>query len=324
MTGMTTIRIPVEGRLRGQEATFILDPVLVFKGKLFAAATRNKFSDAADLLWLADVHTDLLKSRSRELSRNLVGRVAERHAHLRRTFEKLVGQQVLEAAIQSSRNADSSPSTVIQQNQVQNGLLFGLPAAVSIAHDTTSALSSLATQLSKVELAANPAQASTRSTQSTAPAGSEEGRVVDALIKKGFSREEAQAKGRELLALSILMKNGMSKRDAERHIRERKQGRVGAVAGPSTALEQRTQTALSPTEQASKEVQQAIESLMEKGWSREEAGEKYRELLAVNALMQKSGLSRAEAFAQVEDYKNRQGETATRTKGKGKGKAKDV
>jgi hypothetical protein len=129
MLNMTTIRMEVTGRQAGKSTTQILDPVIIFKGKLYATSMRNKYSDAADLTWLATKFSSELQSRSKELSRHMIGRVVKRHPHLERTFSLIIGADGVEASIATAREQDLNQLSVIEQNQVQNGLLFGLPAA---------------------------------------------------------------------------------------------------------------------------------------------------------------------------------------------------
>lgn len=129
MMNMTTIRMEVKGRKSGRSTTQILDPVIIFKGKLYATSVRNKYSDVADLTWLATHFSSELRSRSKELSRHMIGRVVKRHSHLERTFDSIVGADGLEASKATARDVDAAQPSAIEQNQVQNGLLFGLPAA---------------------------------------------------------------------------------------------------------------------------------------------------------------------------------------------------
>jgi hypothetical protein len=129
MLNMTTIRTEVTGRRSGKSTTQILDPVIIFKGKLYATSMRNKYSDAADLIWLATKFSPELRSRSKELSRHMIGRVVKRHPHLERTFSSIIGADGLDASTATAREQDVDQLSAIEQNQVQNGLLFGLPAA---------------------------------------------------------------------------------------------------------------------------------------------------------------------------------------------------
>lgn len=129
MLNMMTIRMEVTGRRSGKSTTQILDPVIVFKGKLYATSMRNKYSDAADLIWLATKLSPELRSRSKEFSRHMIGRVVRRHPHLERTFSSIIGADGLEASNATAREQDVDQLSAIEQNQVQNGLSFGVPAA---------------------------------------------------------------------------------------------------------------------------------------------------------------------------------------------------
>lgn len=42
MLNMTTIKVDVVGRTLGASTTYIMDPVIIFKGKLMAAANRKQ------------------------------------------------------------------------------------------------------------------------------------------------------------------------------------------------------------------------------------------------------------------------------------------
>ena len=126
MLNMTTIKLDIVGRTLGASTTYIMEPVIIFKGKLMAAANRNKYSDIADLTWLADKYSGELISRRKELSRHMVGEILRRHSHLERTFGRLIGEEALRA---SKATSWTNQPLGAELNQVQNGVLFGLPAA---------------------------------------------------------------------------------------------------------------------------------------------------------------------------------------------------
>ena len=69
-----------EALVRGtkiSEKTTTLDPCSVFKGKLAAAAFRDKYTDAADLLFLATRFEQYLTERSGQFNSTLAGLAME-------------------------------------------------------------------------------------------------------------------------------------------------------------------------------------------------------------------------------------------------------
>ncbi|KAF2858508.1 hypothetical protein K470DRAFT_221066 [Piedraia hortae CBS 480.64] len=117
---------PVTGRKFGRSLTRILDPVLVFKGKLSAASMRIQQTDAVDLIWLGERYPKEIKKRTQELSRHMMGQALRRHPYLESMFQAIVGDEILQA----SKKAVMSPGVLepspYQLNIVQNGLFFGL------------------------------------------------------------------------------------------------------------------------------------------------------------------------------------------------------
>lgn len=65
----------------------------------------------------------------------MVGEVLRRHAHLERTFGRLLGEEALQA---SKATVWTNQSLGAELNQVQNGVLFGLPAAGDVGRRTRS------------------------------------------------------------------------------------------------------------------------------------------------------------------------------------------
>lgn len=59
----------------------------------------------------------------------MIGGVVKRHPHLERTFGSIIGAEGLKASIATAQEQDIDRLLAIEQSQVQNGLVFGLPAA---------------------------------------------------------------------------------------------------------------------------------------------------------------------------------------------------
>jgi len=67
----------------------LLDPVYVFKGKLSAAAARNKFHDSADLRWLEKNFSGKLRARKNELNFLDVIPAIKRYPELEMAFNRI-------------------------------------------------------------------------------------------------------------------------------------------------------------------------------------------------------------------------------------------
>ena len=99
----------------------LLDPALIFKGKLRAAATRAKFSDAVDLRWLENNYASLIRAKRDDLDITLIGMAMKRHAGLNHLFMRL-GVDIHAA---ESATADFDPSQLVptRPGDVQTGML---------------------------------------------------------------------------------------------------------------------------------------------------------------------------------------------------------
>ena len=75
--------------MRGQGATFILDPVYVFKGKVRACSGRNKPSDATDVGWLEGRFRQMLQEQRQTLNLVSIGLAARRYPHLTWVFQRI-------------------------------------------------------------------------------------------------------------------------------------------------------------------------------------------------------------------------------------------
>ncbi|KAI6850013.1 hypothetical protein KC343_g2432 [Hortaea werneckii] len=125
MSNLRTQRVQIKGEKAGQDFTKILDPVFLFKGKLQAAATRGKHSDAADLIFLEKCHSDMLRARNNELNRRQIGKALMRFPHLEYCFQRL-GVDLAACKAVTKESEISSPTPDL--NSVQNALLFNLRA----------------------------------------------------------------------------------------------------------------------------------------------------------------------------------------------------
>ena len=125
MAHVQSQRVQVAGERAGSSTTKILDVVLLFKGKLQAAATRSKHSDAADLLWLEGRYNASLKARKAEFNRSYAGMAMLRYPHLEHAFARL-GLDV-DACKTLVRGLDlDARQPPPQIGQVQSGLMYGV------------------------------------------------------------------------------------------------------------------------------------------------------------------------------------------------------
>ncbi|KAH9828467.1 hypothetical protein Tdes44962_MAKER02385 [Teratosphaeria destructans] len=125
MTMMTTVAVLVTGEKLPMNQTNILHPVFLYKGKLQAAATRAKYSDAADLMFLENKHADALRDFKDQIKKQHVGMVVRRYPHLRHSFARIgVDLEACEALV-SDFDPESTP-TAPAVNSVQNALLYNV------------------------------------------------------------------------------------------------------------------------------------------------------------------------------------------------------
>ena len=125
MSRMTSQSISVSGQILGTATTKLLDVPLIFKGKLVAAASRAKYSDAADLLYLEGRYGSRIKPRQKEYNLRCIGLALKRYPHLEHAFRRL-GFNVQKAKEEAEDLELSDGLAGPALNQVQNGLLYGL------------------------------------------------------------------------------------------------------------------------------------------------------------------------------------------------------
>ncbi|KAK5069154.1 hypothetical protein LTR64_008693 [Lithohypha guttulata] len=121
LTNVPMGKVQVKGQNSGQQTISLLDPVLIFKGKLRAAALRSKFHDSADLRWLETRFSAQLATTVAQFDPVYVGLALRRYPELNNTFLRLgLDLQKAEAAVQSY-SLDKLPAP--QPGDVQKGLL---------------------------------------------------------------------------------------------------------------------------------------------------------------------------------------------------------
>lgn len=120
MSVIQTTQVEVRGEKSGIQTTKILDPVFVYKGKLQAAATRAKHSDAADLLYLEGEHQAALRAHHRQFSRHRIGMALKRYPHLEHSFERL--RLDLKACKAAARDIDAN---TLPANSPPNAVQMG-------------------------------------------------------------------------------------------------------------------------------------------------------------------------------------------------------
>ncbi|BDD62984.1 hypothetical protein MAP00_007934 [Monascus purpureus] len=111
----------VSGQRLGNGPSSFLDPFLLFKGKLRAAATRSKFHDSADLRWLADRYSATILARRGELNPQYIGLALKRYPELELLFGRL--GVTITAAKHSVRDMSPSRLPLPAPGDVQRGLL---------------------------------------------------------------------------------------------------------------------------------------------------------------------------------------------------------
>ncbi|KAK8237149.1 hypothetical protein IWZ00DRAFT_89641 [Phyllosticta capitalensis] len=112
----------VSGAKLGTRPASFLDPFYIFKGKVHAAAMRDKFHDAADVRWLESHFRDHIKARKDKLDLRSVGLAVKRYPELSLVFGRL-GVDVSRAqAAANGVDLDKLP-TVPPPGDVHRGLL---------------------------------------------------------------------------------------------------------------------------------------------------------------------------------------------------------
>ncbi|EGX95925.1 hypothetical protein CCM_00579 [Cordyceps militaris CM01] len=121
MSALSLKRQVIHGAVLGQGTSNFLSAFQLFKGKLRAAATRNKFHDAADLRALESKYREEIKSQSQGLSLSYVGLAMKRYPELVYLFERL-GVDV-QRAKELAEDIDLAKLPPPEPGDVQRGLL---------------------------------------------------------------------------------------------------------------------------------------------------------------------------------------------------------
>lgn len=121
MNNVRTTQISIKGTSGAVGTCSYLEPFLIFKGKLRAAATRNKFHDSADLRKIGEMYEADIKRQARELRLDYIGLAMKRNAVLELLFKRLgVDTQAAKAAVV---NFDPNKLPAPAPGDVQKGLL---------------------------------------------------------------------------------------------------------------------------------------------------------------------------------------------------------
>jgi len=99
----------------------VLDPVLIFRGKLQACATRSKQHDATELRWLESAYWSALRNQRVQFGLEYVGMAMRRYPELAGLFAR-IGVDVPAARAQTQR-LDPELRRVMEPGGVQEGLL---------------------------------------------------------------------------------------------------------------------------------------------------------------------------------------------------------
>jgi len=121
MSGVQPAVRQITGQTQGTGATALLDPIYLFKGKLRAAATREKFHDSADLRWLEAYDLPRLQQNRNRFSLLYIGLALKRYPELHNCFTR-IGLNV-EAARATAASHDLHHLPPPQPGDVQRGLL---------------------------------------------------------------------------------------------------------------------------------------------------------------------------------------------------------
>lgn len=121
MASAQTREHTVVGQRLGQGTSSYFEPFFIFKGKVRAAATREKFHDSADLRWLVGHFGNVIKPRVAELSMQYVGLAMKRYPVLERLFAE-IGVDVARAK-DAAKELDPDKLPAPAPGDVQKGLL---------------------------------------------------------------------------------------------------------------------------------------------------------------------------------------------------------
>lgn len=89
MTNARTVKLSIKSTSGAIGLSSFLEPFLIFKGKLRAAATRDRYHDAADLRKLGEMYEADIKARAHELNLEYVGLAMKRNGVLELLFKRL-------------------------------------------------------------------------------------------------------------------------------------------------------------------------------------------------------------------------------------------
>ena len=121
MQGVEPLIKTVPGQTQGSGSIAHLDPALIFKGKLRAAATRAKFHDSSDLRWLEARYRSLTKQKKSLFSLQYIGLALKRYPELHLVFHRLELDIEAASSLVQSQNPSNLPPP--QRGDVQKGLL---------------------------------------------------------------------------------------------------------------------------------------------------------------------------------------------------------
>lgn len=121
MANARTMEITVQGSSGVVGTCSYFEPFIIFKGKLRAAATRNKFHDTADLRKLGESFEAEIRDRAQELRLDYVGLAMKRNSALELLFMRLgVDTERAKATV---ANVDPNRLPPPAVGDVQRGLL---------------------------------------------------------------------------------------------------------------------------------------------------------------------------------------------------------
>ena len=111
----------VVGQISGTGSVSLLNPVYIFKVKLQARATCDKFHDAFDLRFLEEHFRDELRQKSKEFSLEHVGLAMKRSSEIAYIFARLGLDLDAARGCVATLDPDNQPRP--QPGDVQKGLL---------------------------------------------------------------------------------------------------------------------------------------------------------------------------------------------------------
>lgn len=121
MNSARTTEITIKGSNGVVGTCSYFEPFVIFKGKLRAAAMRNKFHDTADLRKLGESFEDEIKARAHELRLDYVGIAMKRNSALELLFKRLGVDTARAKAAAANIDPNKLPDAGV--GDVQEGLL---------------------------------------------------------------------------------------------------------------------------------------------------------------------------------------------------------